>query len=280
MAADYTNNTPDTKKSLVDWVFRRLGFPVITINVDYQQAYDRIDEAVELYMNEHMDGSEITYLSVTLSAQDVLNGFITMPDDMLSVIAIHGHASVDEVINQSNPNNTTTNLNDVFNSHYLVNSPGITQGGSLLKATSNNGSFATNNDPMLLTSAFIRYNYLATFDDLFNLSHSDIPLRFNKWSHKLHIDSADLIEGEAWVFIGRRSSPIDDVYNDYWLKQYATALIKQTWGNNMRKFSGISLPGGITLDGDKLYSEGHAEQLRLEEVLRSKFSTPPVFHIG
>jgi hypothetical protein len=71
-----------------------------------------------------------------------------------------------------------------------------------------------------------------------------------------------------------------DVWNDMWLKRYATALVKKQWATNIKKFSGLQLPGGVTLDGDKLYDEASEEIKELEDQMQTNYSLPPDFMIG
>lgn len=73
---------------------------------------------------------------------------------------------------------------------------------------------------------------------------------------------------------------VSDVWNDRWLKKYATALIKKQWGNNLSKFSGIMMPGGVTLDGVRIFTEASEEIEKLEETLISTNVLPGDMFIG
>ena len=71
-----------------------------------------------------------------------------------------------------------------------------------------------------------------------------------------------------------------EIYNDRLLKLYATAKIKEQWGANLSKFSGVVLAGGITLNGSEIYSEARQEIEKLESEVQSKYETPPQFYVG
>jgi hypothetical protein len=112
------------------------------------------------------------------------------------------------------------------------------------------------------------------------------PLRFNRHQNRLHIDMswANSVEVDNYIIVEcyRALDPAtwSDVWNDMWLKRYATALIKKQWATNIKKFSGITLPGGVTLDGDKLYDEAVTEIKELEDRAQDTFSLPPDFMLG
>ena len=121
------------------------------------------------------------------------------------------------------------------------------------------------------------------FNDLFGSTPSDIPIRFSPDAGRIFLDGAQLFEGDKWIFIGRAGIDLaanPSVFNDKWVRAYAFALVKETWGSNMRKFTGVALPGGVQMDGDKYYEEAIAEQRRLEEELETKYSLPPMFYLG
>jgi hypothetical protein len=125
--------------------------------------------------------------------------------------------------------------------------------------------------------------HIRTLDMLFS---GETPIRFNRHMRKLHIDwdwKNDIQPGEWIVIEGTIVLDPDvynDVYNDRMLKKLATSYIKKQWGNNMKKFGGMQLPGGITMNGQQIYEEAVAEIKELEEKIRSTFEEPISLQIG
>ena len=139
-----------------------------------------------------------------------------------------------------------------------------------------------------LLSADISYyyqmkQYLETLNTIFP---GDRTFRFNRKSDKLYIDMNwfdQLLPGyylviELFTFVDPET--VTKVYNDYFLKKYATALIKRQWGANLSKFSGVQLPGGVALNGDKIYDQAIDEIAKLEDEIQNRFEEPSAFFVG
>jgi hypothetical protein len=143
------------------------------------------------------------------------------------------------------------------------------------------------NDLYDLTSTSLIYyktvmSHLALLDFELN-GHQGF--RFNRMSNRLYLDAnwqTDFILGDYIIVQSYRAmdpTTWSKVYNEPWLKHYVTALFKKQWATNLKKFSGIQLPGGVTLDGDKLYDEATTEIKELEDELQNK-SAPLDFFMG
>ena len=122
-------------------------------------------------------------------------------------------------------------------------------------------------------------------EDLDYLLNPDVQVRFNKLNHKLYLDiDWKQIAADQYVIIDcfRIVNPNDapKLYNDWWLKKYLTALIKKQWGQNMIKFNGVQLPGGVQLNGRQIYDDGVGEIEKLEEQLKKEYELPPMDLIG
>lgn len=233
-----------TRQGLIDYCLRQLGAPVVEINVDDQQVEDRIDEAIEYYRQYHYDGIEKVYLKHQITQQDITNTYIPVPD------AIYGISRVFPVASG------TSTSKSIFDLQYQLRL----------------------NDLYDLTSTSVMYytqvmGHLALLD----LTLNGHPIyRFNRLTNKLHIEASWVDEMEVGNYIlvecYRALDPADTpkFYNEMWLKHYATALIKKQWATNMKKFSGLQLPGGVTIDGQALYEEAIGEIKDLEEDLISK----------
>jgi hypothetical protein len=112
------------------------------------------------------------------------------------------------------------------------------------------------------------------------------PLQFNVNQRRLYINmdwDDDLDVGEYIIIeCYRKLDPATwtDIYNDLWLKKYATALIKRQWGANLSKFSGITMLGGVTMNGEQIWSQANEEVFKLEEESRTTWAEPLLFDIG
>jgi len=265
---------PNTKATLKEYCLRALGKPVIDINVDDDQVDDRIDEAVQYFCQYHTDGVERMYLKYQVTAADVTrmttdssesvtsnsvttawkqgNNFLIVPSTVISVVNIF-------------PLSDRANLN-MFDVRYQLRL----------------------NDLYDFSSTSI-VHYQMTMQHLDFLDHvlvGEKPMRFNHLSNRLYIDqdwATDITAGEYMIMeVYRRLDPATytDMYDDIYLKRYTTALIKRQWGQNLSKFNGTTMLGGVTLNGPELFSTAIAEQQRLEEEIRSNYEEPAHFQQG
>jgi len=259
---------PNTKATLKEYCLRALGKPVIDINVDDDQIDDRIDEAVQYFCQYHTDGVERMYLKYEVTAADITrmttdtsesvtegsvtttwkqgNKFLIVPDSVISVVNIF-------------PLSDRANLN-MFDVRYQLRL----------------------NDLYDFSSTSI-VHYQMTMQHLDFLDHvlvGEKPIRFNHLSNKLFIDmdfTTGITAGEYLIFeVYRKLDPDDstDMYDDLYLKRYTTALIKRQWGQNLSKFNGTAMLGGVTLNGPELFSTAIAEQQKLEEEIRLNYEEP------
>jgi len=253
---------PTTKSTFKEYCLRNLGKGVIDINVSDDQADDRIDEALQYFAQYHYDGIERMYLKYQVTAADITRaksndtttatdtsdssitasfsegkGFIPMPSSIVSVMNIFPF------------DNTATN--NMFDIRYQLRL----------------------NDLYDFSSTSI-VHYEMTMQHLDFLSHilvGEKPLRFQEHQNRLYIDmdwENDISEGEYLVIeCYRKLDPntYTDMYDDIYLKRYATALIKRQWGANLSKFSGVQLLGGVEMNGAEIFSQATEEIRDLEE---------------
>jgi hypothetical protein len=243
---------PASKEQLKEWCLRQLGFPVIEINVDDDQVDDRVDEALQYFQQFHYDGVERWYLKHQITQENLTNGYVPITENIIGVTRIFPISS----------SNATVNM---FDLRYQLRLH------ELYDFTS------TSYVNYVLTMQHIR-----TLDMLFS---GEQPIRFNRHTDKLYIDwNAGMMNvGEYLVIEGYIIVDPDsysDVYNDMMLKRLATAYIKRQWGNNMKKFGGMQLPGGITMNGQQIYEEANQEIATLEEQIRNTYEEPPQFILG
>lgn len=243
---------PSSREQLKDWCLRQLGFPVIEINVDDDQVEDRIDEALQYFQQFHFDGVERWYLKHQLTQENISNGWIPITENIIGVTRIFPISS----------SNATVNM---FDLRYQLRLH------ELYDFTS------TSYVNYVLTMQHIR-----TLDMLFS---GEQPIRFNRHTDKLYLDMNWAMNqpGEWLVIEGYIVVDPDtytDVYNDRMLKKLTTAYIKKQWGNNMKKFGGMQLPGGIMMNGQQVYDEAVQEIEALEEKIRDTYEEPPMFILG
>ena len=244
---------PTTRATFKEYCLRKLGKPVIEINVDDDQVEDRIDEALRYYWDYHFDGSEKVYYRHQITQTDRDNKYITLPENIIGAV---------NIFQIGDPAMTS---NDLFNIRYQI----------------------ALNDLYTLTSVSLipYYMVMEHLGLMTELLVGKQPLRYNRHTDKLYIDmdwgtldigtyilveAYQVVDPDVWV----------DAYADRWLQNYATVLIKRQWGSNLTKFSGMQLPGGVQFNGDKIYDDATAELQKLEEEMISSYSLPAMDMIG
>ena len=245
--------TVTSREDLKDYCLRQLGAPVIEINVDNDQVEDRIDDAFQFYREYHFDAVEKLYLKHEITANNISNQYIEISN------AVVGVERVFPFMNKS----TGTNIFDI---KYQI---------------------LINDLYTLMSTDLIYYTAVRQELELINqLLVGQKPIRFNRHMNRLHIDmdwAADVVEGtyiivECWRILD--PDVYTDVYNDMFLKRYATAQIKKQWGNNLKKFAGVQLPGGVTLNGEIIYQEATEEIRQIETEIQSRFELPVDMFVG
>ena len=243
-----------TRQNLIDYCLRRLGAPVTEINVDDDQVSDRIDDAIEFFQEYHFDGVEKVFLKKTLDQDDIDNEYIDVADAVISVLRI---------LPIPNFNAFQTGF---FNEEYQLR----------LNDLENFRSSAMIDWAMSQVNfSLVEHLFHVQPTLLFNRKQDRVYLETD-WDDKFDVGTILIIE--AYRALDPATYP--DVYNDMFLKKYATALIKQQWGSNLKKFTGVTLPGGITLDGQTIFSEATEEIIKIEEEMSLKYELPPDGYIG
>ena len=244
---------PASREQMKDWCLRDLGFPVIDINVDDDQVDDRVEEAFSYFQQFHFDGVERWYLKYQITSTDIANQYIPIPNSIIGVNRIFPIGSTNASVN-------------MFDLRYQLRLH------ELYDFTS------TSYVNYVLTQQHIR-----TLDLLFS---GETPIRFNRHTGKLYIDQNWIsgVQAGEWIiiesFIIIDPNTYTKVYGDRMLLKYATALIKKQWGNNMKKFGGMQLPGGITMNGQAIFDEAVQEIKDLEALIRDTYEEPPQFLVG
>ena len=243
-----------TRQGLIDYCLRRLGAPVTEINVDDEQVSDRIDDAIEFFQEYHFDGVEKVFLKHTITQTDIDNEYIAAADPIVSVLRILPVPNFNAFQTGFFNEEFQLRLNDLehFRSSTMINWAMSQTNFSLVE-----NLFGV--QPTLM----------------FNRKQNKIYLETD-WANKFKVGTILIIE--AYRILD--PATYTEVYNDMFLKKYATALIKQQWGSNLKKFTGVTLPGGITLDGQTIFTEATEEITKIEEEMNMKYELPPDGIIG
>ena len=303
--------TPNTRTTLKEYCLRNLGKPVIDINVDDDQIEDRLDEALQYFAQYHTDGVERMYLKYKVTADDVTrlttnksynvdekgtvaenieleDGTLTSGDTSGDIKGEDGGAILTE---------DSTIVRTIYEEtqNYLVIPDAVISVVNVfpLSDRANLNMFDVRyqlrlNDLYDFSSTSI-VHYEMTMKHLDFLDHvlvGEKPMRFNQLSNRLYIDqdwSNDITADEYLIIECYRKldpSTHTDIFDDLYLKRYATTLIKRQWGQNLSKFSGTAMLGGVTLNGPELFSTALSEQEKLEEEIRLNFEEPPHMQQG
>jgi hypothetical protein len=244
---------PTSKSEFKEYCLRKLGKPVIEINVDDDQVDDRIDEALRYYYDYHFDGSDKIYYKHAVTQNDVANKYITLPENIIGAVSVFsiGDPSV--------------RADDLFNIRYQI----------------------ALNDLYTLTNVSV-VPYYMVMEHLALLTEmlvGKVPIRYTRHKNRLYIDTdwGNLAVGsflviEAYEIV----DPVvyNDAWNDRWLQNYATSLIKRQWGSNLTKFTGMNLPGGVQFNGEKIYNDAVDEITKMEQEMISGYSLPVLDMIG
>lgn len=248
---------PNSRDTLIDYCKRRLGEPVLEINVDEDQLEDRVDEAIQYYQEYHSDATYRAYKSHQLTDTDITNKYITTAADVQYVTRVFPFIS------------SASASKNLFNLRYQMHLSELTD--------------------MSQFAGDIAYyeqiqQYLSLLDQTLN-GHSmvDFARKQNRLYVFGHFEDLDIKADDYVVYEYYSTITADSftaIYNDMWLKEYTTALIKQQWGMNLMKFEGMQLPGGVIINGRQLYDDALGEIADLRERIRLEHEMPADFFIG
>ena len=268
---------PSTRQGLIDYCLRRLGYPVLEVNVDDDQIDDLIDDSIQYFQERHFDGVERMLLKheITKENRETLKTGITTTTAN-STVGI-----------------TTTTFTESQNfiqlpDHVLGVERVLKMDASTLSSGMFNIKYQIFLNDLYYYGALDLMNYAMTktyLEDLSRIITPDTQLRFNKKNHRLYLDiDFGKMSDDTFIIIDgyRLLDPSDApaIYNDFWLKRYATATIKKQWGMNLIKFNGVLLPGGVQLNGRQIYEDAIKEIEEIEYSLKTEYEIPPLDLIG
>ena len=275
---------PASRQELRDYCLRQLGAPVLEINLDDDQIDDAIDDALQYFRERHFNGAEKMYLkheftdddvtrfttaneTVTTSAPDAATwenrkNYLEIPEHVFGISKVYGISS----------NFVRNSLFGLNNQYYLMD---------LFSYTSGTGLAFGGVD---MVNYYMVKQHFETIDMIINTG-SLVQFRFNTRQDRLYIDiDPNRVTKDQWLLIecyrALDPSTFTEVFNDLFVKKYATALIKRSWGQNLIKFNGVTLPGGVSMNGRQLYEDALGEIAALMEDSISTYELPPLDMIG
>ena len=276
---------PSTRQELIDYCKRKLGAPVLEINVADEQIEDLVDDAIQFFQERHFDGVYPTFLKYQITDDDINRGR-SKPNSGVGISTLSINHNV----------GLTTQFNFYEGGNYLQIPPSVIGVNKVFHFdgtnTITNNMFSVKyqlflNDiyywgsTELLTYAMVK-TYL---EDINFLLTTQKQIRYNKRQDRLYldIDWGSVSSGSYLVIDCYRTLDPNDyskVWNDSFLKMYLTALIKKQWGQNLIKFQGVKLPGGVELNGRQIYDDGQKELDDIMEKMSNTYELPPLDMIG
>ena len=275
---------PASRQELRDYCLRQLGAPVLEINLDDDQIDDAIDDALQYFRERHFNGAEKMYLkheftdddvtrfttaneTVTTAAPDAATwenrkNYLEIPEHVFGISKVYGISS----------NFVRNSLFGLNNQYYLMD---------LFSYTSGTGLAFGGVD---MVNYYMVKQHFETMDMIINTG-SLVQFRFNTRQDRLYIDiDPNRVTKDQWLLIecyrALDPSTFTEVFNDLFVKKYATALMKRSWGQNLIKFNGVTLPGGVSMNGRQLYEDALGEIAALMEDSISTYELPPLDMIG
>ena len=273
---------PSTRQELIDYCLRKLGAPVLEINVAQEQIEDLVDDAVQYFQERHFDGVYPTFLKYQVTQDDIdrgkASGLSGVGISSISAVGAGTTFTYYENSNYLQVPDFVVGVNKIF-TYEGTNS--ISSGMFSIKYQLFLNDIYYWGSTELLTYAMTK-TYLEDIDFLLNTQKQ---IRFNKRQDRLYldIDWSSASVGDYFVIdCYRMMNPNDysQVWNDSFLKKYLTSLIKRQWGQNLIKFQGVKLPGGVELNGRQMYDDGQRELDIIMDQMSSTYELPPLDMIG
>ena len=281
---------PASRSQLIDYAKRQLGAPVLEINVADEQCEDILDDSIQYFQERHFDGVERTYLKYKLTEDDIKRGTANLGEHSTN------SAGITTTQASTTINGSAIQFDWSENSNYLQVPPEVI---GVYKIFHYDGSNTTTNNMFsvkyqlflndiyywgsteILTYAMTR-RYL---EDINFLLTTEKQIRFNQRQDRLYLDVdwESVNEGDFIIMeCFRALNPADfpRVWNDSFLKRYFTAKLKRQWGQNLLKFQGVKLPGGLELNGRQIYDDANLDLEIIREQMSNTYELPPLDMIG
>ena len=278
---------PASRVEFITYCKRQLGAPVLEINVADEQIEDIVDDAIQYFQERHFDGVAQCYLKYQITQADIDRGRAKGGDTSAGITTTSATATID---------GSEVQFDYEENSNYLQIPPSIIGVTKLFKFggtnTVSNNMFSVKYQLFLNDIYFWGSTELLTYamtktylEDIDFLLTTDKQIRFNQRQDRLYIDiDWGSMAKNDWIIIDcfRAMDPTDytRVWNDSFLKPYTVALIKRQWGQNLLKFQGVKLPGGVEMNGRQIYDDAEKELERIREIMSNTYELPPLDMVG
>jgi len=277
---------PSSRQDLINYVKRQLGAPVLEINVADEQIDDLVDDALQHFHERHFDGVIRTYLKYQITDDDIARGRARGDGGAIGINT--------ETVTQTVGNTTSFSYEE--NGNYLPVPSSVTGVNKIFRLASSSatsGSMFSVKYQLFLNDLYywdsidlLQYSMVQTkLSDIDYLLNPLKHFRFNQRQDRLYIDmdwgqviSGDYLVIDCWRLLD--PSSFTQVWNDSFLKMYLTALVKRQWGQNLMKFQGVKLPGGVELNGRQMFDDAERELERIRERMSSTYELPPLDMIG
>lgn len=273
---------PASRQELIDYCLRQLGAPVLEINVAEEQLDDRVDEALQYFQERHFDGVQKMFLKYKLTEQDIRRGRSKGGEYNVGIVTTNVTSGIGTFSWEENSNyipvpDSVIGIEKVFKIDNRTISSNLFNVNYQLFL---NDIYWFSSTEML--NYYVTKRYLEDIDWIVNPQRQ---LRFNKRQNRLYIDmSWDAVKEDQYLLIEcyRILNPAEstNVWNDSFLKKYLTALIKKQWGQNLIKFQGVKLPGGVELNGRQIYDDAVRELQDIKDRMMLEYEEPPMDLIG
>jgi hypothetical protein len=269
---------PYSRQELKDYCLRRLGYPVIQINVDDAQVEDRLDDALQYFSEYHFDGVERVYLLKQVTQTDIDRKYIDLKDPVLedTALGLKAAPALDP------DGRSVVSVVRVFQLFDTLGGTGMFDARYQIALNDLYG-LRTNTYSDSLISYDITRRHMQMLQDMLT---PEKTLEFSRVTNRIYVNmdwKTQTKIGEYLLFEAYKildPNIYTEIYNDWLLKKYCTAIIKFQWGQNLSKYSGVALPGGVTMDASSIISEARQEMQQIEEQIQSKYELPPEFMVG
>jgi len=282
---------PSTRQGLIDYALRKLGAPVLEINIDDDQIDDLVDDAIQLFNERHFDGVERMYLKYRFTQNDIDRGKANNQTGSTNTVGLA--VTTGTSTNIAGYGTTTSQFVETSNFIQVPDSViGIEKIFKFDTSSISGGMFSIKyqlflNDLYYFNSVeLLQYSMVKSYlEDIDFLLTPERQVRFNKKQNRLYIDmDFNSMNTEDFIVIDcfRALDPDDftKVYNDPFVKMYLVALMKRQWGQNLIKFRGVKLPGGLELNGREIYEDGEKELEAIKQKMQLEYELPPLDFIG